>query len=147
MLEQKLKSLIIPYIVIFCAMFYCVTVLFTAMQGAGKTALRDLTYEIPRALAIYEARQGSCSTTPVTSDALIQRGAPKLAANSKPWTARSTGESYEVVYPYSGEDDHGMTQQEGLLDVVQTSSYVRKAEIVADGVKVTYFCQQPTKKK
>nr|WP_193825719.1 hypothetical protein [Pseudomonas aeruginosa] len=70
---------------------------------------------------------------------------PKQTANGSPWTASFTGESVEVIYPYSDEDDYRMTKHD-LLKVIQESSNVQKAEIAVEGVKVTYSCQHPVTK-
>ncbi|MGG6878550.1 UNVERIFIED_CONTAM: hypothetical protein P3D01_26760, partial [Pseudomonas aeruginosa] len=94
---------------------------------------------------VHFTRRGPCATIPITSEELMKRGAPKQTANGSPWTASFTGESVEVIYPYSDEDDYRMTKHD-LLKVIQESSNVQKAEIAVEGVKVTYSCQQPVTK-
>ena len=136
-------------LLIICAvigmLFYGQHIMATATQGMGKLAAKHLTYEIPNALILLEARRGPCATIPITSEELMKRGAPKQTANGSPWTASFTGESVEVIYPYSDEDDYRMTKHD-LLKVIQESSNVQKAEIAVEGVKVTYSCQHPVTK-
>ncbi|EKI2992657.1 hypothetical protein ACWM6A_005935 [Pseudomonas aeruginosa] len=68
-------------LLIICAvigmLFYGQNIMATATQGMGKLAAKHLTYEIPNALILLEARRGPCATIPITSEELMKRGAPK----------------------------------------------------------------------
>ncbi len=65
-------------------LFYGQNIMATATQGMGKLAAKHLTYEIPNALILLEARRGPCATIPITSEELMKRGAPKQTANGSP---------------------------------------------------------------
>ncbi|MCT7340163.1 hypothetical protein N5K55_03745 (plasmid) [Pseudomonas aeruginosa] len=63
-------------LLIICAaigmLFYGQHIMATATQGMGKLAAKHLTYEIPNALILLEARRGPCATIPITSEELMK---------------------------------------------------------------------------
>ncbi len=123
------------------AWLYMANRYFTITHGMGRTAYHDLTYEIPAALVILEARIGPCSTTSINSTELAKRGAPTKAANGLEWTATNTANVLTVLYPYSDDDDSSMSKLELRRELI-SSPVIKKAEITPEGIKVSYHCQK-----